>query len=127
VRHTLLALVIVTAMTGISDDAHHSFAAFYDESQSISLQGTIQEFQYKAPHATVVFQVADAHGRPQRYEAEWANPSRLKRQGISPDTLRAGDVVVVTGSPGRTGSENKVHLKGIRRMSDGWSWGGGRR
>ncbi len=124
---TLILLVIGTFMAAVPVYAHHSFAAFYNERESISLQGTIHEFQYKAPHAIVVFHVADAVGKLQKYEAEWANPSRLQRQGIKTNTLRPGDVVVVTGSPGRNSSENKVHLKGIRRMSDGWSWGGGDR
>ena len=126
-RKTLLTLAIGTVIAGVPVYAHHSFAAFYNESQSISLQGTIHEFHYKAPHAIVVFNVPDSLGRQQKYEAEWANPSRLQRQGITTSTLRPGDVVVVTGSPGRNASENKVHLKGIRRMSDGWTWSGGNR
>ena len=124
---TLMTMVVGTVMAAIPVYTHHSFAAFYNESQSISLQGTIHEFQYKAPHAIVVFHVSDSLGRQQKYEAEWGNPSRLKRQGITTSTLRPGDMVVVTGSPGRNASENKVHLKGIRRMSDGWTWGGGGR
>ena len=124
---TLLSLVIGTAIATVPGYAHHSFAAYYHESQSISLEGTVHEFRYRSPHAILVFHVADTAGRMQQYEAEWANPTRLQRQGITTGTLRPGDVVVVTGSPGRVASENKVHLKGIRRPSDGWTWGGGRR
>jgi len=51
----------------------------------------------------------------------------LSSQGVTKDTLKPGDAVIVTGSPGRVGSENKVHLKGIRRPTDGWTWGGGGR
>ena len=120
---TIAAVVIAT----VPVHAHHSFAAYYHESQSISLEGTVQEFRYKSPHAIVVFHVADPAGRLRQYEAEWANPRRLQGQGITTDTLRRGDVVVVTGSPERVASENKVHLKGIRRPSDRWTWGGGRR
>jgi hypothetical protein len=121
-------LLMGIVIAGIPANAHHSFAAYYHESQSISLEGTIQEFQYKSPHAIVVFQVADAAGRRQKYEAEWGNPSRLQRQGITATALRPGDVVRITGSPGRKRSENKVHLKAIHRPADGWTWGGnGRR
>ena len=128
---TLLTLMLGTVMAAVIAavpvDAHHSFAAFYNESQSISLEGTVHEFRYTSPHAILVFHAPDSAGRMQQYEAEWANPNRLERQGIRISTLRPGDIVVVTGSPGRVASENKVHLKGIRRASDGWSWGGGDR
>ena len=56
------------------------------------------------------------------YAAEWANPSRLNRDNITKDTLKPGDVVLVTGSPGREEAEYKLHLKAIERPKDGWSW-----
>jgi hypothetical protein len=121
-----MTLAVGTVMAVAPVYAHHSFAAYYNESQSISLQGTVHEFQYKSPHAILVFHAVDGAGRIQKYEAEWANPRRLEGQGITSSTLRPGDVVVVTGSPSRTSSDNKVHLKGIRRTSDGWTWGGDR-
>jgi hypothetical protein len=43
------------------------------------------------------------------------------------DTLKAGDYVVITGSPGRNPADRKVHLKRIERPSDGWRSGTGRR
>ena len=43
------------------------------------------------------------------------------------DTLKPGDRVIVTGSPGRNAAERKIHLKRIERPADGWSWGGRRR
>jgi thiamine monophosphate kinase len=62
-----------------------------------------------------------------RFAAEWANPARLTRDNVTKDTLKPGDRVIVTGSPGRTASEYKLHLKRIVRPADGWSWIGGRR
>ncbi|OFW37494.1 MAG: hypothetical protein A3F70_14770 [Acidobacteria bacterium RIFCSPLOWO2_12_FULL_67_14] len=107
--------------------AHHSFSAHYLEDQSVSLEGTVKEFQYRSPHAMLVFTAPAPAGRTQTYAAEWANPNRLNRQGITQDTLKPGDVVVVTGSPGRVAADHKVHLKGIRRPADGWEWGRGSR
>ena len=102
--------------------AHHSFSAYYFEEQSVTLEGVVQEFQYRSPHTILMFTARDAQGQTRVYAAEWGNPNRLSRQGIPRDTLKPGDAVVVTGSPGRTAAEYKVHLKGIRRPMDGWSW-----
>jgi hypothetical protein len=123
----LLSLVAWALVAATTISAHHSFAAAYFEEQSITVEGVVREFQYRSPHALVVLDVRDSDGRARTYTAEWASPTRLNGRGVTKDTLKAGDVVVVTGSPGRVASDYKVHLKGIRRASDGWNWGGGRR
>jgi len=127
VRRTLLTLAIAFIIAGIPAGAHHSFAAYYFENQSISIEGEVQEFQLRSPHAILLFAARIPDGRIQTYSAEWGNPRRLGSQGINKDTLKPGDLVIVTGSPGRAASEYKVHLKSIRRPADGWSWSGGRR
>lgn len=107
--------------------AHHSFGAYYFEDQMTSIEGEVVAFDYRSPHAWLHVETRDAQGRTQRFSAEWGNPRRLGNQGITKDTLKPGDRVVMTGSPGRIASENKIHLKGIERPIDGWSWRGGRR
>lgn len=126
-RRILLSMSIGSLVAVVPASAHHSFSAYYFEEQSITLEGVVQEFQYRSPHAILVFTAPDASGRTQTFAAEWSNPRRLSGQGITASTLKPGDVVIVTGSPGRTASEHKVHLKGIRRPADGWNWAGGRR
>ncbi len=121
------AFGLVVGVVAVPTAAHHSFSAHYLEDQSVTLQGTVKEFQYRSPHAILVFTAPDADGQVQTYAAEWANPNRLNRQGITEDTLKPGDVVEVTGSPGRVAADRKVHLKGIRRPADGWTWGRGSR
>jgi hypothetical protein len=103
--------------------AHHSFPAYYFEEQTVTIEGSVIEFDYRAPHAWLYVLVPDADGQGQRFSAEWANPQRLKRDGVTADQIKAGDMVRVTGSPGRIPSERKIHLKRIERPSDGWSWG----
>lgn len=120
---TLTALALGLAVAAAPVAAHHSFSAHYFEEQSITIEGVVKEFQYRSPHAILLFAAPDAGGRTQTYAAEWANPNRLNRQGITESTLKPGDVVVVTGSQGRVATDHKVHLKGIRRPADGWTWG----
>lgn len=102
--------------------AHHSFAAYYHEQESVTVEGDVVEFHYRAPHAWVHVNAPDAEGQMRTYAAEWANPSRLSRDNITKDTLRPGDVVRITGSPGRETTEYKIHLKAIERPKDGWTW-----
>lgn len=126
-RCTLLTLAIAVIFSGITANAHHSFAAYYFEDQSTTIEGEVQEFQLRSPHAILLIRARTAEGRMETYAAEWGNPRRLGSRGITKDTLKPGDLVVVTGSPGRNPSEYKVHLKSIRRPADGWAYGTSRR
>jgi hypothetical protein len=126
VKTISLALLLVVG-SGSAAIGHHSFAAHYFEEQSVTIEGTLVQFDYQAPHAWVHLSVTDAGGAARTFAAEWANPNRLSRDGITKDTLKAGDRLIITGSPGRTASENRVHLKQIQRPADGWRWGRTRR
>ena len=123
---TLLTLVIGTLVAGMPVFAHHSFSSYYFEEQSVTISGEVTEFQFRNPHAILMFNAKDEGGTMRNYAAEFAGPGRLAGQGVTKDTIKPGDMVVVTGSPGRNPSEYKIHLKNVQRPSDGWSWGGGR-
>jgi len=116
-----LAIGILTA---VPVHGHHSFRAVYLEDKAVTIRGTVVEFQFRNPHAVLVVAVAGGDGQVQHYAAEWLNAGRLASQGVTRDTLRPGDYVVVVGSPARVETELKVHLKAIGRPADGWFWNG---
>ena len=120
-RATLVALS-GTLLLSQPVGGHHSFAKFYLEDDMIEVEGTVVEFQYRAPHAWVHIQGEDAFGKAQTYAAEWANPTRLERDGINKNTLKAGDYVRIWASPNRNPGDNRIHLKGIERPRDKWQW-----
>ncbi|HEX5109015.1 MAG TPA: DUF6152 family protein [Vicinamibacterales bacterium] len=124
-RLAFLTLAFTATFTSVAI-THHSFAASYFEEQSVTIEGSVVEFAFRSPHAWVYVDVTDANGKVTRYGAEWANPNRLTRDGITSGSLRSGDRVTITGSPGRKASENQIHLKRIERPADGWQWRGGR-
>jgi hypothetical protein len=119
----LLFLAAFATAVAVPADAHHSFARYYFEKDTVSVVGEIVEFEYRSPHAWVHVMVPDQNGQMQRFSAEWFNTTRLKRLQIAKDTLKPGDHVIITGSPGRDATEHKLHLKGIQRPADGWKWG----
>jgi hypothetical protein len=88
----------------------------------------VAAFEYVNPHAWLHVAALDKAGQLRRVGAEWGNPNGLRQQGIRVDTLRPGDWVIITGSPSRDPTAYKMHLKGIERPADGWTWvGRGRR
>jgi hypothetical protein len=121
----LLALVFAFVAAGLSItlSGHHSFAAYYFEDQMIDIEGAVSELEFKSPHVWLHVATRDGAGKERVYSAEWANPTRLERDGITKDTVKIDDAVRVWGSPSRTPTDNKLHLKRIQRASDGWQWG----
>jgi hypothetical protein len=120
---SILILALSVLVGGVRLSGHHAFAAYYSEEQSVSIEGNLVEIDFRNPHVFVFLSAADTQGKMQKVSAEWANPVRLSREGVTKDTLKPGDRVIVTGSPSRDLDEFKMHLKGIQRIADGWQWG----
>ena len=107
--------------------AHHSFAVYYLESDTIEIEGDVVEFQYKNPHAWVFVQGSEKGGFGEKiYAAEWVSVSQLDRMNIDKRWFTVGDSVHVWASPNKNPSDNRVRLKRIERKSDGWKWQGNR-
>src|SRR5207249_2730649 len=87
----LVLTIAVLLVGGISVRGHHSFAAYYLEDQTVTIQGDLVVFEYRNPHAWLHVGALDNFGRLQKVSAEWANPGRLNQQGITKDTLKPGD------------------------------------
>ena len=107
--------------------AHHSFATYYLEADTIEIEGDVVEFQNKNPHAWLYVAGQETFGARKNYAAEWASRTQLERDGITKVTLRAGDSVRVWAAPNRDPSDNRVRLKRIERRADGFKWGQNRR
>jgi hypothetical protein len=122
-RRTFGALAVACVLAAPAVYAHHSFALDYHEERSTSIEGTVEEFLYRNPHAVLKVRVADPERGSVSYAAEWAGAGRLERIGITAETLKPGELVQITGAPGRKPSEYRIHLKHIVRPADGWSWG----
>jgi len=86
------------AALGISEAAaHHSAALFYDMKDRISITGQVVRFNFRNPHAIVELQVKGEDGTAQRWTAETAAPSALRRRGWSQESLKPGETVTLNG------------------------------
>jgi len=125
-KRTLLALII-TAGAIISVGrayAHHSFAATYLEDKTQKVEGKVVQFLFRNPHSFVQVDARDEKGVMQRWSVEWGASGQLGRQGVTRDTLKVGEHVIIIGNPGRAAEDHRMHMVSITRPSDGWKWGG---
>jgi hypothetical protein len=95
--------------------AHHSFAMF-DQKKVMTLEGTVQQFQWTNPHAFIELDVV-APGRTKRWSIELNSPNNLTRQGWRRSSLTAGDRITIRIAPLRNGHPGGLFLD--LRKSDG--------
>jgi hypothetical protein len=122
-KSTLLALFL-TLGAGGALYAHHSFAATYFEDKKVTVDGTIVQFQFRNPHSFVIIDAKNEKGEVVRWGVEWGSGGQLGRGGITRDTLKTGDHVIIVGNPGRTEEDHRLRMVNLKRPSDGFSWGG---
>ena len=112
--------------------AHHSFTATYFEDKTVKIEGTLITFQFRNPHSFVTVAAPDPKGVVQRWGVEWGGAGQLGGQGVTRETFRSGDHVVITGNPGRTPEDHRVRMVSIHRPcrqgeqcpAEGIGWGG---
>jgi hypothetical protein len=121
-RSTLTLLAVVAALATAPVAAHHSFAASYMEERTVTVEGELVQFLFRNPHSFVHLLVRDKDGSQVRYAVEWTGANQLGVQGVTPETLKIGDRVVITGTPGRNPSDHRIRMLSLRRPKDNLRW-----
>jgi hypothetical protein len=87
--------------------AHHSMAMF-DRTKTLTLHGTIKEFQWTNPHCFIQLLVPTVSPAGPGSATEWSielnSPLASYRLGFRPRMLKPGDQVTIVISPVKDGS-----------------------
>jgi hypothetical protein len=119
----LVLWIAATLLFAIAAYSHHSIAGTYDQGKEITVEGKLVQFLYRNPHAFVHIEAPDESGVTQRWAVEWGGAAQLAGQGVKRDTLKVGDVVTITGNPGRNPADHRLKMNTLKRKSDGFGWG----
>lgn len=122
---TTLALVIAAALllVAVPAFAHHSIAGDYFLDQTTSIEGSVVKFDFRNPHSWVELSGKDSKtGETVTWSVEWNGAARLGKDGVTAESLKPGDVVVISGQPGCKAEEHRLHALTITRPADGWKW-----
>ena len=85
--------------------AHHAFAAEFDEKKPVKfLDATVTRVQLINPHSWIYVDVKMPNGTTENWAIEAGSPNILLRRGITRDTLKVGQKLVVDGYQSKDGS-----------------------
>jgi hypothetical protein len=99
------ALCIVLSLLPRIVSAHHSQAGYETEDKTRTLKGIVAEYRWRNPHVVVVWDVKDENGKVAQWAGELPSVTSVIAQGLSKNSLKQGDEIVVTGLPSRAGTE----------------------
>ena len=128
IRRLIFPAAVVLVCLGLGRAAplaHHSFAAEFDSTKSVTLKGTVTEMKWVNPHSWLYIDVKDADGKVTNWACEFGLPQALYRRGWRPKDLPVGLEVTITGWRAKDGTPtanaNTVTLPDGRRLFAGSS------
>jgi hypothetical protein len=106
--------------------AHHSFAMF-DAAKTVTITGTVKEFEWTNPHAWLRVMVQDqTAGKPLQWALEMGSPGQQAGRGWKPDSVKPGDKVTITLHPLKDGSRGGQLLSAVLPSGQQLNNGGNR-
>jgi hypothetical protein len=88
--------VLALGAIGTPAMAHHAFQAEFDGNAPVMLQGKVTKVEWINPHTWVHMEVV-TDGQPQEWMIEAGTPNTLLRAGLTRDTLKPGEEIIVRG------------------------------
>jgi len=122
-RKVILLVFAAVMFAGSVTYAHHSYGATYDTTKEVKLTGKLLQFTFRNPHAFVTMEAPDQNGVKQRWAVEWSGTTQLGAAGVTRESLRVGDEIVIVGRPSRVPGEYRLLMVTLKRPRDGFSWG----
>jgi len=109
-RRIAMACAIAAGLAAPAAQAHHSYAMF-DRSKTVTLNGTIRQFQWTNPHSWIQLEVPGEAGTDE-WSIEMGSPFELLRVGWTSTSVKAGDKVSIQVHPVKDGSKGGGFVSG---------------
>ena len=115
----VIAVAIVAAASVLADrvSAHHSRAGIYESNDKvITMEGVVTEWRWRNPHVTLIWETTK-DGQKVSWTGEVSSPTSMLSEGMTRNSIKAGDKVTVSVVPARSGAPQGLLVKVV--MADG--------
>ena len=83
--------------------AHHGTSISYEMDKTITVTGTVTEFDFSFPHPSLFFDVQDEKGQIVKWGSEFLpTPPAMRNLGWDKTTIKYGDTVVLGCHPSKS-------------------------
>ena len=109
-RNYLYLICAVVSALGVAlpADAHHAFAAEFDENRPVKLHGTVVKWELVNPHCWIRMTVTGPDGKVTEWWVEGGSPNALLRMGFTKNALPAGTEIIVEGYQAKDAANRAV-------------------
>ena len=123
-RMASFALIVgITTLASVAF-AHHG-TANYDTSKTVTVKGTVSDFQFINPHVLISMDGKDESGKLEKWQGELTSPNRLSRAGWTKSSVKPGDTLTISGYPAKSGSPEIWIQKVVLASGEDLPTGGG--
>ena len=99
----LLALVMVAVSAAPTLLAHHGTSITYEMDKTITVSGTVDEFDFSYPHPSLFVDVTDDKGQAVKWGVEFLpTPAALRSLGWNRNSIKRGDKVMMGCHPSKS-------------------------
>jgi uncharacterized protein DUF6152 len=108
---------IAVLLSGPVVQAHHPFAADYDENREVTLKGKVVQFMWANPHASIDLEGQTSSGEKGQWSVELGSVADLTRSGWKKESVKVGDQILIEGWLAKA---DKMHANAkLVRTADG--------
>lgn len=97
---TLAAVALAISAPSI---AHHAFAAEFDSSKPVTIDGVVTKARFVNPHSWIYLDVRGRDGKTTNWGFEFGTPSSLRAKGLDRSDVAFGTKIHVKGFLAKNG------------------------
>ena len=108
------AVVLVAAilMFGAGALAHHSAAQYSRD--IMTTRGTVEQYIWRNPHVTLIWNVKGANGETRQWVGELASVTSMIADGMRKDSMKPGQEVEVIACPSMIPGSHEAWIRTIK-------------